>query len=171
MIDIGSVFAATFEWVLVPLILLILFWYGFFSLPDEPSTPQEKKAAAAARWVGLILFVLFVLWRRGRGDHFSETMPAYGLHFIHLVLTAAAATGGYWFSRGINVAKGTKAFPAVVLLLSALTSIASYTYFFIWESRAPILFLVLGFGAGILLDRAFSSRNPVVKKPPAPDEP
>lgn len=120
------------------------------------------KAARAARWAGLILFVLFILWRQGHGDTFHSRMPDYRFDLTAIVVTALGALTGFGFSRFVAMLKGTKAFPFVVLVLVALMSIALYTYFFIWASRATILFLALGFALGTLLDRAFSVLRPGV---------
>ena len=157
MVDIGSALAKVIEWVLVPLVLLLLFGYGFAQLPDEPASSAAKKAAHSARWAGLILFVLFVLWRQGRGDIFLDTMPNYRLELGFLAITALAAAAGFGFSRFVDWLKGTRAFPFVVLVLVALMSIAIYTYFFIWVSRSLIPFLALGFALGTLLNRAFAA--------------
>lgn len=157
MVDIGSALTSVIEWAVVPLILLLLFGYGFAQLPEQPATEGAKKAARAARWVGLILFVLFVLWRQGRGDTFIGIMPDYRLELGFLVVTALSAVAGFGFSRFVDWLKGTNGFPFVVLVLVALMSIAVYTYFFIWASRALILFLALGFAMGTLLNRSFAT--------------
>ncbi|HXU31723.1 MAG TPA: hypothetical protein VN851_14205 [Thermoanaerobaculia bacterium] len=164
--DIGSALAKVIEWVLVPLVLVLLWTYGFFQLPDEAVPPQATKGARAARWAGLILFVLFVLWRQDHGDTFLSKMPDYHFDLTAIVVTALGALAGFGFSRFVARLKGTKAFPFVVLVLVALMSVALYTYFFIWESRGTILFLALGFALGTLLDRAFS----VLRPEPAGDE-
>jgi hypothetical protein len=148
MVDIGSALTTVIEWVLVPLILLLLFGHGFAHLPEEPTSSVAKKAARAARWAGLILFVLFVLWRQGQGDVFLVEMPNFRFELGFLAVTVVAAAAGFWFSRFVDWLKGTQAFPFGVLALVALMSIAIYTYFFIWASRALILFLALGFAMG-----------------------
>ena len=160
MVDIGSVLAKVIEWILVPLVLLLLFGYGFAHLPEEPTNPAAKKAARSARWAGLILFVLFVLWRQGRGDVFFGEMPHYRLELGFLIITALAAAAGFWFSRFVDWLRGAKAFPFVVLVLVALMSIAIYAYLFIWAMRVLILFLSLGFSMGTLLNRAFATLRP-----------
>lgn len=157
MADIASVLAGVIEWAVVPLVLLLLFGYGFAQLPEQPAGEGAKKAARSARWAGLILFVLFVLWRRGRGDTFLDTMPDYRFDLGFLVVTALAAAAGFWFSRFVDWLKGTKAFSFAVIVLVALMSIVMYTYFFIWASRVSILFLALGFAMGTLLNRAFDT--------------
>jgi hypothetical protein len=157
MVDIGSVLTKVIESFLVPIVLLLLFGYGFVHLPEEPTSSAAKKAAHSARWAGLILFVLFVLWRRGQGDVYLVEMPEYRLELGFLIVTALAAAAGFVFSRFVDWLKGTKAFPLGVLVLVALMSIAIYTYFFIWASRVVILFLALGFAMGTLLNRAFVS--------------
>lgn len=164
--DIGSALAKVIEWALVPLVLILLWAYGFFQLPDEAVPERATKGARAARWAGLILFVLFVLWRQGHGDTFLSKMPDYRFDLSAIVMTVLGAVGGFGFSRFVSRLKGTKAFPFVVLVLVALMSVALYTYFFIWESRGTILFLALGFALGTLLDRAFSALRPE----PAGDE-
>lgn len=160
MEDVGSALAKVVEWALVPLVLLLLWGYGFFQLPDEAAAPAAKKAARAARWAALILFVLFVLWRRGRGDVFIGTMPKYRFNLPLVTVAVLGTSAGVGFSRFVDKLKGTKAFPFVVLVLVALMSVALYTYFFVWSSRAVILFLALGFSLGTLLDRAFSALRP-----------
>jgi len=157
MVDIGSALASVIEWAIVPLILLLLFGYGFTQLPEEPASEGAKKAARSARWVGLILFFLFVLWRQGRGDVFFGTMPDFRLELGFLMVTALAAMAGFCFSRFVDWLKGTGAFPFVVLVLVALMSVAMYTYLFIWARRVVILFLALGFAMGTLLNRAFAT--------------
>lgn len=57
MVDIGSVFAGVVEWVLVPFILVLLWGYGFASLPEWAATKPAKKAAHSAHWAGLVLFL------------------------------------------------------------------------------------------------------------------
>jgi hypothetical protein len=160
--DIGSALTKVIEWALVPLVLLLLWAFGFFQLPDEATPPPAVKGARSARWAGLILFVLFVLWRQDQGDTFVGRMPDYGFDLTAVVMTVVGTLAGFGFSRFVARLKGTKAFPFVVLVLVALTSIALYTYFFIWASRATILFLALGFALGTLLDRAFSALRPEV---------
>lgn len=160
--DIGSALAKVIEWALVPLVLILLWAYGFFQLPNEAVPQQATRGARAARWAGLILFVLFVLWRQGQGDHFSGKMPEYRFDLSEIAMTLFGAAAGFLFSRFVSRLKGTKAFPFVVLVLVALMSVALYTYFFIWESRGTILFLALGFALGTLLDRAFSALRPDV---------
>ncbi len=162
MEDVGSVLAGVIEWALVPLVLLLLWGYGFLHLPDEAAATAAKKAAYAARWAALILFVLFVLWRRGRGDTLIGTMPDYGFNLAALVIILLGTLAGVGFSRFVDKLKGTRAFPFVVLVLVALMSIALYTYFFVWSRRAVILFLALGFSLGTLLNRAFSALRPEV---------
>lgn len=164
--DIGSALANVIEWALVPLVLVLLWVYGFFQLPGEAVPERATQGARAARWAGLILFVLFVLWRQGHGDTFLGKMPDYRFDLSAIVMTALGALAGFSFSRFVSRLKGTKAFPFVVLVLVALMSVALYTYFFIWESRGTILFLALGFALGTLLDRAFSALRP----DPAGDE-
>jgi hypothetical protein len=160
MDDIGSALAKVIEWALVPVVLILLWGFGFFQLPNEAVPPTGTRAARAARWAGLILFVLFVLWRQDRGDTFLGKMPDHSFDLTALVVTLVGAVAGFGFSRFVAMLKGTKAFPFVVLVLVALMSIALYAYFFIWASRATILFLALGFAFGTLLDRAFSALRP-----------
>ncbi len=164
--DIGSALANVIEWALVPLVLVLLWAYGFFQLPGEAVPARATQGARAARWAGLILFVLFVLWRQGHGDTFLSKMPDYRFDLTAIVVTLLGAFAGFGFSRFVSRLKGTKAFPFVVLVHVALMSVALYTYFFIWASRGTILFLALGFALGTLLDRAFSALRP----DPAGDE-
>lgn len=157
MVDIGSALAKVIEWILVPLILLLLFGYAFATLPEEPIGSAAKKAARSARWAGLIFFVLFVLWRQGRGDNFLDTMPSYRFDVRLLTITVIAAVAGFASSWFVDWLRSKGAIPFAVIPLVVLTLTASYTYFFIWNLRTLILFLALGFALGALLKRAFGA--------------
>lgn len=157
MVDIGSALAKIIEWALVPLILLLLFGYAFATLPEEPGAATAKKAARSARWAGLIFFLLFVLWRQGRGDNFLDTMPSYRFDLRLLMITTIAAVAGFGSTWAVDRLKGTWAFPFAVMALVPLMLMAIYTYFFISDLRTLILFLALGFALGTLFRRAFGA--------------
>jgi len=170
MNDIGRFFASVIEWGLIPLILLVFWVYGFFVLPGkaeakkgqktDKKTDRKKdeqtaqKSARAGRWAGLVLFVLFVLWRSGQGDSFQTTpVSTLGSWFIPLVLTGAVV--GFFFSWAVAKLKDTWAFPLLVLVLVGLLSIAPYAYGLILSQRGWMVLPVLGLTLGRGLRRAF----------------
>jgi len=163
MNDIGRFFASVIEWALVPMILLVFWVYSFFVLPGkaEAKTGQKKdgqtaqKSARAGRWAGLVLFVLFVLWRSGYADGFQTTTPVSTLGSWFMPLVLAGAVVGFFFSWGIAKLKDTWAFPLLVLMLVGLLSIAPYGYGLILSQRGWMVLPVLGLTLGRGLRRAF----------------
>ncbi len=146
------------EWVLVPFVLVALWGYGFYSLPTNAGSHEAKAACRYARWAGLILFVLFVVSRKGRGDTLSLKIPEYDFNWW---LTILGTVFGFFFSWFIEKVKHIRAVAFVVLVLVASMSISFYCYLFVQDTRVWILFLALGFALGTLLDKAFSAHLPL----------
>lgn len=144
---------AMIEWVLVPLILFLLFGYGFQILPNQVKSEQLRKGARAARWAGLLLLVLFVISRKGQHDALVLTFPTYRFNFP---LTVVGIPVGFCFSWLIERVKRNRLLSLVVLVLVSAMAITFYSYFFIYVTRILILFLVLGFAFGFLIDKSFS---------------
>jgi hypothetical protein len=148
------------EWGLVPLVLVILWFYAFFLLPEEGPTAEAKTAARHARWAALVIFVLFVISRKGAPDTLTLNIPNYDFHWL---LTLSGMVLGFFASLIISFLRYLRVISLVVLVLVASMSIALYSYFFVLDARVGILFLALGFALGTLLDKAFGRLRPHIE--------
>jgi hypothetical protein len=134
------------EWILVPAVLLVLWYYGFFLLP------KARSAARYAGWAGLIIFVLFVVSRKGRGDTLTFRVPEYDFNWW---LTAVGTFVGFVLRWLIDKPMRPLEIAVMALVLVSSSSISIYSYLFIQETRPAILFVALGCALGILLEKAF----------------
>ena len=140
------------EWILVPAVLLVLWYYGFFLLPMKAEPGKARSAARYAGWAGLIIFVLFVVSRKGRGDTLTFRVPEYDFNWW---LTAVGTFVGFVLRWLIDKPMRPLELAVMVLVLVSSSSISIYSYLFIQETRPAILFVALGCALGILLEKAF----------------
>jgi hypothetical protein len=73
----GPTLLRAIERFLVPFVLAILWVYAFFVLPGKAA--KAKIAARYASLAGLIIFVLFVISRKGKSDVLTLGIPTYYL--------------------------------------------------------------------------------------------
>ena len=92
---IGPTLLRAIEWFLVPIVLAVLWIYAFFFLPGKARANEAKTAARYASLAGLIIFVLFIISRKGKSDILTLEIPTYTFNWW---LTGLGALVGFFFS-------------------------------------------------------------------------
>jgi hypothetical protein len=159
------------DWVIVPIALLGLLGFAWQSVPEKAKDPTARQSANYGRWLGVVLFVIFVLTRRHSQDQFNLRIPTYP--FSPLVLGFGAILGAF-VPSGFDLLRRFRVLGLLTAPLVAASLSALYSYFFIARSRGVMVFLALGCAAGALAYRvvvpnSFGPPSPPGTEPSPPD--
>lgn len=147
-----SIIMGAIEWLIVPLILVLIFIYAFFIIPNEINDKLIKNSTIAGRYAGLIVLVMFIVSQKNKRMVFQFYIPEYNFAFWTTFLSVCT---GFVFSWFFDYIKGSRVLGIFVLALVAITSITFYSYLFINDVRSTIIFTALGIGFGVLVHRVF----------------
>jgi len=134
-------------WIFVPGILMALFAFGLVIIA-RAATPEHKASSRAGMWGGLVMFVVYIITSLGKVKNITfatKVLPSF-----QFVPAAIGALIGFLFLLAARYLLPTRLVGLVVLLLSAASTIALYSYLLIASMRPDILFLSLGFAFGAL---------------------
>ncbi len=139
-------------WMIIPFILFALFIFSWV-IAKKAKTSELKVSSRAGLWAGLIIFVIYLLSNLNRvhEPNFSfQSLP--GLLIMPMSLGFIIGFSFLWLVRSMTP---TRLVGIITLLLSAISTSALFTYFFIIDLRIWILYLTLGSALGILLHIVF----------------
>ncbi len=144
----AAMISVVVQWVILPSIILAVFAFAWI-IASAARTPELRVSAWAGFWAGLLSFVIYVVSQLGEirdpDSHFA-ILP--GL----LVLPVASGLAvGFVFLELVRLAVPTRLVGLITLALSATSTSALFTYFFINVLRVPVLYWTLGAALGILL--------------------
>jgi hypothetical protein len=132
--------------------LLVLVWLYF---PRQATEARARQSAVLGRWLGVVLFVLFVLTRSGSFDAISPSGRAPSILPQWLVI---GLVFGLALPKLTEIALRIRTLGLMTAPLVASLMVAIYSYYFISGVRGALLYLVLGLGAGALAYRIVSPR-------------
>ena len=155
MSDVARYVMAPIEWVLVPLILVILFLSGITLRPKDPSL---KTSTIAGKLAGFVLFVLFVVSQKGHPMGISFTLPDYGVEWLPLLSSIVLL---FLFARVLEKLLRTRLAGIVAMFLVAAPLITLHAYVFLAPYRSTIVYLALGGTLGALFEMLLFERDPV----------
>lgn len=70
------------NWVIAPAIFVWFFIYSFFLLKDETSLIDYKSEISTVRWLGVIIFIFFVIYFKDLQNTLTFSIPNYELKIL-----------------------------------------------------------------------------------------
>jgi len=140
-------------WLIVP---CIIFGMLIFSMA-VCGRAHEKRSAWSGFFLGLIVFVLYVISKLSslQGVDFTfNSFPDFGLRsWIVLIIGALA---GFFLLFIVAALKPTRGIGVITLFLSAASTISLFSYIFISGIRDTAMFFALGILCGLLVHIMFN---------------
>jgi hypothetical protein len=144
------------HWFVVPLIILLVFLYTL-SLLRSTREGEQRTSARAGFWAGLVLLLIFIV---ARLDDVSTKTFTNTYKVTPSIVGMVIATGvGFTFFRIVRAFLPTRLIGLMICFLTAFTSIALYSYFFISSAKTLVLTTVLGMTLGSLLHIVLDART------------
>jgi hypothetical protein len=141
--------ALTVRWVIVPLIMLTLLVFSQRISRGVGLDPDRRISARAGFWMGLLLTLIFVIAMLGNISGPSirlEDMPQFSI--LPLLMGTFA---GFAMLFGIFLTLPTRFLGVIIIAMSALSSSALFSYFFIPFLHGWVLYWTLGAALGCLI--------------------
>lgn len=139
-------------WIIVPGIILSLFIFGLVICANA----YERVSARAGFALGLLLFVLYVIYELPLLQNINFTAPSFSGFGpdTWILLMGGGVTGIFLFAlvrlfipnRGVGV---------VVGILTVSSTCALFSYFFVENTKNMAIFLALGLVGGLLIHLIF----------------
>lgn len=134
-------------WIFVPGVHMALFAFGLVIIA-RAAMPEHKASSRAGLWGGLVAFVVYVITSVSKIKNITFTVKI--LPAFEFVPAAIGALVGFLFLLAARYLLPTRLVGLIVLMLSAASTIALYSYLLMVSMRPDILFLSLGFAFGAL---------------------
>lgn len=147
-----SIIMSAIQWVLVPLIMLALWFYAISILSRSPEG-DRKTSARAGFWAGMVLCAVFIVSQLQ-----GVREPTFSLGPVVTLSLVAIGFGlglGFVFLLIVRFIAPTPVVGLLTLILASASSITLYSYFLIPELRRSVASLALGFALGALLHLVF----------------
>src|SRR5687768_3712323 len=120
----------TVRWIIVPLIMVAILVFAHRISGAMGIHADKRLSARAGFWAGLLIAVIFVMMMLGSITgpdlRFNEGLPNFG--FIPLIMGIGV---GFAMLFGVWIALPTRFMGVITTALSASSSIALFSYFFI----------------------------------------
>lgn len=145
-------------WGVVPLIMVVLFFYACSLIESDNNV--AKGAGVAALLIGILIFVVFLI---GRASAVVFQVPTFdlnnlpGLDFSSWLFLIIGLVVGFFLLWVVEKNLKTRWIALIILVLSAVSLISLFEYLFDPATRYTIFFLMLGIAIGMLARRAFLS--------------
>ncbi|HLI88989.1 MAG TPA: hypothetical protein VKV37_09885 [Ktedonobacteraceae bacterium] len=139
-------------WFIVP---CIIFGMLIFAMVVS-SHADEKRSAWAGFFLGLIVFVLYIISKLSslQGIDFTfNSFPNFG--FGSWVILILGVIGGFFLLTVVALLKPTRGIGIVTLILTVASTYALFTYIFIADVRDAAMFFALGTLCGLLIHVMF----------------
>jgi hypothetical protein len=140
--------------IIVPFVMLAMFIFGILI----GSRATEPISGWSGFWLGLIVFVIYVLYRLPILQNFQNIklmnpLPAFNRQ-IWLIL-AFGCIAGFVLLLLISVLKSNRGIGIITFLLTATSTCSLFSYIFIQSIRDTVMFFALGLLCGILIGFIF----------------
>jgi len=136
-------------WVIVPIILISLFFHGVF-LMLRIENVNIKTSANAAFKAGLILFIIYVFYSFQYIGSYSKTFNYYDIR-LNLIYLFMGIGIGFLLLFLINKIKSTSVISFIILILTFSSTSALFSYLFIQIFNNILISFTLGLAFGTFL--------------------
>lgn len=126
------------QWLLVPGVLVLIFVDGI-SLPRRKVSLAPKASGNAGILAGLIVFLLFIISQQSSAIVFSPDRLQIELSSQSVLFLTAGFCIGFLFKLLLARVVETRILGLLTLLTTSGATISLYVFFFIKETRGPIM--------------------------------